>query len=53
MTTTLAIATTMTLARCILLRAESHAKGSSSQVMRDGLMYVQVTTFDPADMKFK
>lgn len=28
-------------------------KGADAYVTRDGLMYVQVTTFDPADMKFK
>ncbi|MEM9583052.1 MAG: nuclear transport factor 2 family protein [Pseudomonadota bacterium] len=27
-------------------------KGADAYVTRDGLMYVQVTTFDPADMKF-
>lgn len=27
-------------------------KGGDAYVTRDGLMYVQVTTFDPADMKF-
>ncbi|MEL6234441.1 MAG: nuclear transport factor 2 family protein [Pseudomonadota bacterium] len=28
-------------------------KGADAYVTRDGLMYAQVTTFDPADMKFK
>ncbi|WP_169054352.1 nuclear transport factor 2 family protein [Nitratireductor sp. XY-223] len=28
-------------------------KGADAYVTHDGLMYVQVTTFDPADMKFK
>ncbi|MEO0819978.1 MAG: nuclear transport factor 2 family protein [Pseudomonadota bacterium] len=28
-------------------------KGADAYVTRDGLMYVQVTTFDPADMKLK
>ncbi len=28
-------------------------KGADAYVTQDGLMYVQVTTFDPADMKFK
>ncbi|MEM7499661.1 MAG: hypothetical protein AAF371_16945, partial [Pseudomonadota bacterium] len=28
-------------------------KGADAYVTRDGLMYVQVTTFDPQDMKFK
>ncbi|MEM1383213.1 MAG: nuclear transport factor 2 family protein [Pseudomonadota bacterium] len=28
-------------------------KGADAYVTKDGLMYVQVTTFDPADMKFK
>ena len=28
-------------------------KGADAYVTEDGLMYVQVTTFDPADMKFK
>ncbi|MEM8876814.1 MAG: nuclear transport factor 2 family protein [Pseudomonadota bacterium] len=28
-------------------------KGADAYVTRDGLMYVQVTTFDSADMKFK
>lgn len=28
-------------------------KGADAYVTRDGLMYVQVTTFDPADMKFE
>ncbi|MEM9145951.1 MAG: nuclear transport factor 2 family protein [Pseudomonadota bacterium] len=28
-------------------------KGADAYVTRDGLMYVQVTTFDPAGMKFK
>ena len=27
-------------------------KGADAYVTRDGLMYAQVTTFDPADMKF-
>ena len=27
-------------------------KGADAYATRDGLMYVQVTTFDPADMKF-
>ena len=27
-------------------------KGADAYVTRDGLMYVQVTTFDPADIKF-
>ncbi|WP_341367654.1 nuclear transport factor 2 family protein [Yoonia sp. BS5-3] len=31
--------------------AESY-KGADAYVTRDGLMYVQVTTFDPADMVF-
>ncbi len=28
-------------------------KGADAYVTKDGLMYVQVTTFDPEDMKFK
>ncbi|WP_299549079.1 nuclear transport factor 2 family protein [uncultured Tateyamaria sp.] len=28
-------------------------KGADAYVTRDGLMYVQVTTFDPADMNFR
>lgn len=28
-------------------------KGADAYVTHDGMMYVQVTTFDPADMKFK
>ena len=28
-------------------------KGADAYVTRDGLMYVQVTTFDPAGMVFK
>ncbi len=28
-------------------------KGADAYVTHDGLMYAQVTTFDPADMKFK
>ncbi len=28
-------------------------KGADAYVTRDGLMYAQVTTFDPADMKFR
>ncbi|MEO9895829.1 MAG: nuclear transport factor 2 family protein [Paracoccaceae bacterium] len=32
---------------------EEPYKGADAYVTRDGLMYVQVTTFDPADMKFK
>ncbi|MEM8755120.1 MAG: hypothetical protein AAGF90_19315, partial [Pseudomonadota bacterium] len=28
-------------------------KGADAYVTRDGLMYAQVTTFDPADMKLK
>lgn len=28
-------------------------KGADAYVTHDGLMYTQVTTFDPADMKFK
>jgi ketosteroid isomerase-like protein len=28
-------------------------KGADAYVTKDGLMYVQVTTFDPADMKLK
>ncbi|NEI03052.1 nuclear transport factor 2 family protein [Rhizobium leguminosarum] len=28
-------------------------KGGDAYVTQDGLMYTQVTTFDPADMKFK
>lgn len=32
---------------------EEPYKGADAYVTHDGLMYVQVTTFDPADMKFK
>lgn len=32
---------------------EEPYRGGDAYVTKDGLMYVQVTTFDPADMKFK